>query len=207
MSLFSKNDRHPVPVCKIGLPEHRDLYGDGNWGGDTYYADYAGIADKYDANNILEMGVFLGYSAVAMLHGDSRRKYRGIDAELEIDGSNSLAEANIRTALGARDVAIFNVNVLTENLLLPSAIVLDGPYDLVNVDACHTDEGTLRQLQLAWPLVAPGGVVVVDDVLVNTEVATGTCGFVRWLGDQEESVEMQIYSSNIRGWVIFRKRP
>ena len=46
---------------------------------------------------------------------------------------------------------------------LPEA-VLTQQFDLVNVDGDHSYEGAYGDLQRVWPLLAPRGVIIVDDL-------------------------------------------
>ena len=41
---------------------------------------------------------------------------------------------------------------------------LTGSFDLVLVDGDHSIEGARADLQNAWPLVRPGGILVMDDI-------------------------------------------
>lgn len=42
--------------------------------------------------------------------------------------------------------------------------VLQEPFDLVTVDGDHSPEGAYADLMNAWPLVRPGGILVMDDI-------------------------------------------
>lgn len=208
MSLFSRADRFAVPIHRIGRPEHQNLYGDQNWGGDTYYADYAGICKNNSIFRILELGVFLGYSACAMLLGIEARDdhpywpvYVGLDGEVEEAGSNETARRNIKALCPDADLHLYRVNFLYDDI--PAEVRALAPYDLIHVDAIHNNDGTYLTLQLAWPLLAPGGLLILDDAATKP-VRAGLWRFLDGLMEKDETLTFQWYT-NERGWAILRK--
>lgn len=198
MSLFGRSERKPVPIREIGLPEHKNLYGDNDWGSETQYADYAGIAAYYKPRAILEMGVYCGYSACAMLLGWPKAIYEGIDNESEKEASLEIAAANL-------DYFGFRVQATLHKADLMRDVVDLGPsaYDLVHVDAVHTASGTLKTLQVAWERTARGGIIILDDV-GTMSVRHGLCDFLSTLGRDERWVRLQFYN-NYTGWCIIQK--
>jgi hypothetical protein len=55
--------------------------------------------------------------------------------------------------------------------LLPSVLAECGPVGLFIHDSRHTAANVLRELAVAWPRLAPGGVALVDDVDLNRGLA------------------------------------
>jgi predicted O-methyltransferase YrrM len=202
MRLFSKEERVTVPISSIGRPEDRNLYGDDNWGGSTYYADWCGIARKYKPYRVLELGVHLGYGAMALIAGSGCQFYTGVDDEREVAGSNDLARANLKSQSfwTVNDTIIEATVGLDPPDLRLAEVIRRGPFDLVAVDSDHTICGTLAQLHLAWATLAPGGIIVIDDFR-SVEVREGWERFLLELG---EAVTVQHYE-NERNWLIVRR--
>jgi predicted O-methyltransferase YrrM len=115
---------------------------------------------------ILEIGTAIGYSACFMaalasgIHVDSLEKNPAALAE---------AEEHIRDLGFEGRIRLFSGDAL--KLLQPQGrdSALEGPYDLVFVDGAKS---RYRQLfDLVLPLVAPGGAVLCDNVLMRGTVA------------------------------------
>ncbi len=193
---YSARDRVPVDLILVA--------GDSPIARYDCYADWAGLARKLKPKAILELGAYLGWSACAMLHGAGKPYpiYRGMDGEIEMAGSNELALENIRGFCRGVDAAIFHVKFPDGRL--PEEILRDGPYQLVNVDADHTREGTLATLLMAWPFLARGGVLTVDDT-VTTSVKTGVEDFMRQIDALGDDFD-RMYLDNHNGWVLIEKR-
>lgn len=201
MKLFSQSERITVDMSTIGRPEDRNLYGDGEWGRETYYADWCGIARKYRPKRVLEMGVHLGYGALALIIGSGCHRYVGIDDQREVPGSNEKARTNLKS----QNCWTSNDRIIEATFQEPPdprmAEVLElGPFDFISVDANHTIVGTQYQLNLAWATSAPGAIIVVDDFrdpLVRE-------GWERFLMSLAAAVAVQYYE-NERGWLIVRR--
>lgn len=132
------------------------------WTENRYYQYYAGLAELLGPKSVLELGVRLGYSLVAMVRGSGPaggniEMIVGVDNECGIAGSQELARQNIEAA-GHKGI----LSIVTRNVFEAPAAV-SGHYDLVHVDADHSPDGTMFSIWYAWALVKPGGVLVVDD--------------------------------------------
>lgn len=205
--IFDKSQRLPVPIHQIGDPQQRYQYHDENWGSETYYADYAGLAYLCRPKYILEMGVFLGYSACAMILGAQRAGvdvpwYIGIDAELVKEGSNEIAYTNINKLCDGKNIK----NIVKFHLVdqLPLALFNSGSkgrFDLINVDADHQADGTYQTLRMAWDVLAPGGTLILDDTH-SPLVQEGLRRFLFRHG--EETIRFQWYE-NETGWALLQK--
>ena len=125
----------------------------------NYYEWYFTYARQVRPRRVLEIGVRLGYSAIAMLLG-----YPGVgELVLFDDGSygHSVQDAakNIRRAAGSVRIVAHRLNTQAVRRL-PAT----GKFDLIHVDGDHTYQGTIHDLGLVLPLLSRRGVVVLDDV-------------------------------------------
>lgn len=126
---------------------------------EDYYPVYAAMAHIVKPVSVLEVGVRLGYSLVALYRGYSDiKRIVGVDNEGGLPGSQAAAGANLRAAGYAGD------------LVLPVAYsqrYLDGvpraAFDLVHVDGDHEFNWAVFDVWEAWKAVRPGGWLVVDD--------------------------------------------
>jgi hypothetical protein len=136
-ALFGNEDRFPVPINEIALPSDICIFGN-HFGENTYYADFAGIAKKYKAQAIMEIGVRFGYSGIAMClgalaSGHQKVWYYGCDGEFfgaefnhstEGQGfyrSNAIAAENFRRFIPQVSAEFFGVD--TQKQPLPVQIV------------------------------------------------------------------------------------
>ncbi len=118
-------------------------------------------------SRMLEIGVRYGYSAVATIMGMFRRSRRvgywgiddasyGVDPIPQGDRIKSMFDAEaINTRIDRAD---------TQSLGgLDSAM---GRFDIIHLDGSHTHDGSgeVRDLELVLPLLAEGGIIVMDDV-------------------------------------------
>src|SRR6185436_5879006 len=117
---------------------------------------------------ILEIGVRFGYSAYAMCLGAlgagmTNVEYVGMDAQyFSHDGilSNVHASNNLQRLWPHVKPNILSVNTQLEPL--PCSVAF-STYQLINVDGDHSYEGCLKDMNATWPLLDPGGVMIVDD--------------------------------------------
>jgi predicted O-methyltransferase YrrM len=112
----------------------------------------------------LEMGIGFGMSAA----------YQG--AALELNGAGSLtcldreetlaalASETFET-LGLQDRVALRMGAIGETL--PSAAAEAAPIDYAYIDAEHTEAATVENFERILPHLAPGAVVVVDDIRVD----------------------------------------
>jgi len=104
---------------------------------------------------ILEIGTFTGYSALAMAAG---LPPDGRIVTLELDPEHAaLARRNIDASPHAGQVEI------RVGPAIDSLAALEGPFDLVLIDA--DKESYRAYYEASLPLLAPGGLIVVDNVL------------------------------------------
>ena len=121
------------------------------------YDALARIAQEYKPNSVFEIGVRAGYSAYVWVTEGGAEEYIGCDMDDTAHyGGPWLPWA--RRLLNTLDVS-WNIWEQDSQKLLG----IGGPYDLIHVDGDHTYEGCLHDMNLCWPAVKPGGVMVVDD--------------------------------------------
>ena len=112
------------------------------------------------AKDILEIGTFTGYSAVCLengIHGTGRVHTLEINDELE-----DLTREGWRRA-GVEDLITLHIGDAKDILQ-----ALPGPFDLVYVDANKREY--LQYYDLVIDKLRPGGLLLVDDVLLGGKV-------------------------------------
>lgn len=182
-----------IHAAHAGAPTDREILGealapediDADYlQGREYYAWLWAVARTIGPLYIREIGVRLGYSAVAMIQGamGSCLLYEGWDAEVYIPGSNARAEAAIK-ALADRDPGLcceahlWKIDTQKSDRLMMTlyASSTDNPhhendYETPNeksiffIDGDHTFAGALHDLTLAYDAMAPDGIILFDDV-------------------------------------------
>lgn len=211
--LFSHTERMYVPIEQIAIPSDLSIFGS-HFGERSYYADFAGIARKYAPSRILEIGVRFGYSGIAMTSGalaggaEAPITYVGCDAEF-FSGpmpedhynnyrSNAVAAENFRRHRPGVEAEFYTCD--TRNGL-PECL-LPYRFDLINVDGDHSFEGAYGDLCRVWPLLAPGGVILVDDTGME-----GVRRAVEQFRDEHQAeLEGFQWHANERGFAIFLRR-
>jgi predicted O-methyltransferase YrrM len=111
---------------------------------------------EHNYKNVLEIGTSNGYSALWMAM--ALRRTGGKLTTLEIDaGRAALARENFRKT------GLTQVIELREGDALRVIPTLDGPFDLVFIDAWKEDY--LRYFELTFPKLRPGGAIVAHNVV------------------------------------------
>lgn len=131
------------------------------WFVDAYdtYTWYRAVAMKLQPRSIAELGVRYGYSAIAMIKGARLDSFVGIDGEADGILSNDTALRNIQdTSSAATNVTIHKLNTRTQFKDIITAI---GHCDMIHVDADHSPEGIVRELDIARRVCS--GTILVDD--------------------------------------------
>lgn len=125
------------------------------------------IAKIQRAKRILEAGTAIGYTALWFLR--ATKDWGGRVTTLEVNEEMArIARENI-----AREKAQERVQVVVGDAL-DSLQDLEGPFDLVFLD--HAKEQYQPFLEEAMPKIAPGGVILADNVLRGGKVADGQPG-------------------------------
>ena len=122
------------------------------------------LVELTGARSILEIGTFTGYSAVCLaygLHGNGHVHTLEINDELE-----DLTREGWRRA-GVEDLITLHIGDACRTLES-----LPGPFDLVYIDANKREY--CQYFDLLFPKVRPGGLILVDDVLLGGKVYEDT---------------------------------
>lgn len=118
------------------------------------------LAAMLGARRILEIGTFTGYSALSMAEG------------MAADGQVITLELDPRHAAAARaniDASPFAGRIeVREGPALETIATLDGPFDLVFIDA--DKPGYPAYYEAALRLLGPGGVIAMDNTLWSGRV-------------------------------------
>jgi len=114
------------------------------------------------ASRVLEIGTLSGYSAVWMARG---LRLGGCVTTLELDPRHAELARETFDRAGVSDRIDLRVGPAMDTL---ATLEFDGPLDLVFIDA---DKGS-NEAYFEWaePRVRPGGMILVDNVLLNGRV-------------------------------------
>lgn len=121
------------------------------------------LARSIDAHLVLEIGTAIGYGTLCLARGAPRARVVSIDTDAE---RLATARAYLERAEVAERVELVQGAALD---LLPRLPVLEGPFDLVYIDAVKVEYR--RYLDLVLPRLRVGGLVVIDNLLWGGEVA------------------------------------
>ena len=118
------------------------------------------LARATGARRILEIGAAIGYGAIWLARGAPEARVQSVD----IDPERLAAARGYLERAGVADRV-----ELIEGAALEVIHRLDGPFDLVYVDAVKTEYR--KYLDLVLPKMRVGGVIVCDNLLWGGEVA------------------------------------
>jgi predicted O-methyltransferase YrrM len=158
------------------------------------YNFYAGYGAAFRPRSILEIGVRRGYSAFALVHGAKGAVQRFVGLDFQEEGAELIDSA--RRLLVGMGVPSVEISTLDTQLSFPA---LTGPFSLVHVDADHSTRGALSDLANALPLVAPDGVIVVDDY-DHPPVAAGVQALLAVLGPAARRLRIANYRGHMLIW-------
>lgn len=209
VTLFENSERYAIDrsvIDQIALPVG-DHYGDELFTG--YFADYAGMARKYRPKRIYEIGVRYGYIAICMMlgiranRGAPKAEYVGIDDE---SYHPCLAQANRNFA---ELLPGYSMHAMHYNSFhgVPPGI---GTFDFCHIDGNHDYHGVMNDLLNTWPILNPGGFILLDDAAqADGEGRPGPIfaaiqDFLRQFEHSSERVAWQ-YQPNERCHVYLRK--
>lgn len=184
----SKKPQFPLAFDRIETLRHHktdaEIIGTAKQAGDDFidthetYTWYRAVGCAVAPDNILEMGVRYGYSAIAIVEGAvwagvQTIKYLGVDSEFDGVASNDIALDNIVNVMpvwtnagkgqqggSAKIVKVSTTNVNETN----AAINGHGLFDLIHIDGDHSVDGILREIEIAKTWVHPKGVILIDDL-------------------------------------------
>lgn len=147
---------------------------------------------------VLEIGVRRGYSAHAILSACPTAKFCGVDwtegghGGTGEDDRDFVQELLVTT--GAPIILLEDVDTqsIDELPFIPTEL-----FDFAHVDADHTFEGCLHDLELAWAALAPGGTMLVDDFTYIPDVDFACRKFLADQGDVDDYWEHASYRGDI----------
>jgi len=150
---------------------------------------------KYnDWKTVVEIGVDRGESAYAMLKDNPTAKYYGYDNWF---GAWKIAQPYHKD-MAEKVLKEFDVTLNQ----ISSRNMKEIPYaDLIHVDADHTFEGCLNDLNLVENFLNPKGVIIVHDMIyitVNRAV-------MFWYEQHKEEFNITIFEHSNRWAIIWRK--
>jgi predicted O-methyltransferase YrrM len=168
------------------------------------YLDWYGIARAVRPQRILEIGVLRGFAACAMMLGHKPELYVGMDSEAMEKGSNHIASCNLDKLFHDDEScwSIVHHDIMTTEPIHPQ-VCRFAPYDLINLDAGHDFDCTLRQLEIGWQFSHDKSVLIVDDAR-DWRVTKAAELFVGQQRQRKNNVAMT-HHDNYNGWVILER--
>lgn len=160
--LFTNDERYLIDrsiIDQVALPVG-DRYGDDLFA--EYFADYSGMARKYKPKRIYEIGVRYGYTAICMMlglhanRGAPKCEYFGVDDE-SYHSCVTRANENFKILVPWANAYCHKWNSFNG---IPPNI---GTFDMIHIDGNHDYHGVTNDLRYTWPVLNPGGVILLDD--------------------------------------------
>jgi len=176
----------------------------------NYFAQYGGMVQKYRPRRILEIGVRYGYTAIVLCTAalytavrsgktDCDVEYLGIDDESYHANSCAQANENFRIAIPWANARCLRWNSFDG--LPPSC----NSFDMIAIDGNHDQHGVFNDLQICWPALNPGGVILLDDYQMP-QIVRAIDNWLALYDTGEEIIEVQEVQ-NERGMFLLRKVP
>lgn len=159
-----------------------------------YYLVKYQIAKDLNPSKILEIGVRAGYSAISFLSACPDAEYVGLDAENGMHGGAGGPWMWWAEELLSPYKATF-IQCDTQTME-----EVDGTFDLVHIDGDHSVQGALHDMELCWPIVNPGGVMLVDDYDYIADVKKA----IELYKQRHPEIRWE-YKKSLRGEVLFSK--
>lgn len=168
----------------------------------NYFAWYGGLVQRYRPHRIFEIGVRYGYTGIVLQLAARaiklRVEYLGIDDESYHAKSCDQANANLRQAIPWANAKALRWNSFDG--LPPNC----GEFDLIHIDGNHDVSGVFNDLQICWPVLNPGGIIVLDDYQFP-QIKKAIDNWLALFGDTEETLEVQEVGTE-RGHFLIRKQ-
>jgi predicted O-methyltransferase YrrM len=168
----------------------------------NYFFWYSGLVTKYKPLRILEIGVRYGYTGIvfclaARKAGINDVEYLGIDDESYHARSCDRANQNLRQMVPFATAKALRWNSFDG---LPPGC---GEFDLIHIDGNHDTHGVFNDLQICWPVLRPGGVIVLDDYQMP-QIERAIHQWLALFEGSEEIVQVQEVETE-RGHFLIRK--
>jgi predicted O-methyltransferase YrrM len=181
-------------VVHVGTWEGRSDRDSDWWNSDSNYQYYAGLASLMRPSSLLEIGVRLGFSLIAVFRGHpALSRIVGIDTEWAIPRSQRLAAENLTAAgfAGKVDLLVGQRDVLHE-------VPAKDTFDMVHIDGHHSADPVEADIRAAWPRLSPGGVLIADDTTYVPDVRTG----IERVRESLTALDHELFFQTFRGWWI-----
>ena len=157
-----------------------------------FYTKYS-ICNLIKPKRICEIGVRFGYSAYAFCLSKPHL-YHGYDKPDLEGGAFVFGDPHeyCRSIISdlVEEVKITNINTKD---LKPDMM---DKYDFIHVDAGHTYEDAIRDLNIAINAALPGAYILIDDYRTNVEVARATEEFIK---KNQDKIESKMYLMSLKG--------
>ena len=143
------------------LDKDRDEYW---WKFSNYYPFFYGLGKTLEPASYLEIGTRYGYSLVSLYLGakNTLSQITSIDLQEYKERSQSYAKSNL-LAKDYKGRYEFLIGSSHDDQIREK--VKDRLYDLVFVDGDHSYQGAMEDIIFYWNNVAPGKLMIIDDVL------------------------------------------
>src|SRR5262245_11738512 len=130
-----------------------------------YYALFHRLTTPDRKTRLLEIGVRTGYMGVTFAKAaQGPARYLGVDPNLYVrDGLRLAGETFqiLRSTLA--DFEFVLLEGYSWDTDIQDSLIYSGPFEIIHIDGDHTLPGKLLDLEIARRLLAPGGLVLVDD--------------------------------------------
>jgi SAM-dependent methyltransferase len=152
-----------------------------------YYGLFRRLAPPGRKTRLLEIGVRTGYVGVAFAKAaQGAARYLGVDPNLYVRDGLRLAGATfqiLRSKLADFEFAL--LEGYSWDTDIQDSLLYSGPFEIIHIDGDHTLPGKLLDLELARRLIAPGGIILVDDYEHHTIVsdAVGRALALGWFSE------------------------
>jgi predicted O-methyltransferase YrrM len=153
------------------------------------------LARELKAERVLEVGVFHGYGAIAIIRGNPVQRYTGVDAGFY----DPAWEAHTRANLSRLDQAVGITLLKVDTQQMADGAFLGQRYNFIHVDGDHSYSGALHDLKLCWAELEVGGHMLVDDSVYSAEVAQACKDFAVLVDEPNYNV------ASLRGTWVFQK--
>ena len=160
------------------------------------------IAQRFNPKLIAEIGVRLGYSAYAFLAACPQAIYHGYDVWGGDHGGTKIAGAEYVTWMLACNCKEANVTLHTANTQQLNSLDLHE-VDFFHVDGDHSQQGALHDMEVVWPTIKPGGVMIIDDYDFIVPVRGAVDQFIK---SNSESIKSHEYFKTFRGDMVIVKK-
>lgn len=125
--------------------------------------------------HVVETGVARGFTSRFILEALARNG-EGRLWSIDLPPVDRVSQAQVGMAVGGRFAERWTLIRGSSRLRLPGLLKAIGQVDLFVHDSLHSERNVRFELDLVWPALKPGGVVVVDDVDVNYGFRSFTAG-------------------------------